>query len=221
MKLDASASVSHATAGALTFQWAQVDGPIVTIMNPTQAVATFAPPLPGVYTFEVTVTDTNGVADRTTVSVGVSATTPVTVKPQTVSDQAIDPAKKSVTVNLSTSGSGGSGKLSYHWTQTDGSPVVIDETASADGSSPKLAISRPGHYAFAVEATDGTSTSAPGTVAFDVTGGQDVPLASGGGMTSGGSSGGCVLAAGRGARGDFLPLALALALALVLRRRLR
>jgi hypothetical protein len=221
VKLDASGSVSHASAGALTYVWTQVDGPIATIMNPNQAVATFAAPLPGVYTFEVTVTDTNGVQDRATVSVGVSASTPVTVKAQAVTDQAIDPTKKSVTVTLSASGSGGSGKLAYSWTQTDGSPVVIDETSSADGSSPKLAISRPGHYAFAVEANDGSATSAPGSVAFDVTGGQDVALTSGGGTTSGGSSGGCVLVAGQGARGGFLPLALALAFVIVLRRRAR
>ena len=72
---------------ALDYLWAQTDGTLVTLSDPTVAAPTFSPPsLEGVLTFQLLVTDTFGLddLDTTTVTVGNSAPIADAGAPQTV-----------------------------------------------------------------------------------------------------------------------------------------
>ncbi len=57
--------------GAVSYSWAQVSGPEVTIINPLQAQATFVASQDGAYIFRVSVRDASGLSDTDTVSVTV------------------------------------------------------------------------------------------------------------------------------------------------------
>ena len=70
LELDGGES-SDANDDVLSFDWSQTAGPAATIAGPADAVTTFSPSVPGVYTFTLTVTDPSGESDSDEVVVNV------------------------------------------------------------------------------------------------------------------------------------------------------
>jgi hypothetical protein len=116
-------SICHLPFGVgLTYQWTQTAGtPIVTLSDDTAVQPTFTAPDVGpsgeTLTFELTVTDDDGIDSTDEVDVVVENIVQANAGP----DQTVD---ESATVTLDASGSVPAGALSYQWTQTAGTPIV-------------------------------------------------------------------------------------------------
>lgn len=67
--LDASGSYDP-DGDAITFEWRQIGGPAVTIVDPHSAVTSFVPPVKGTYMFSVLVRDARGAASDARVTIG-------------------------------------------------------------------------------------------------------------------------------------------------------
>jgi hypothetical protein len=121
--------------GALTYSWYQVSGTHVTLTNPSAAQTTFMPPNVGpngeTFGFQLTVTDSGGLQSADTCLVNVlwinqppsaNAGTDLSVNEGTI-----------VRLNGSNSTDPDGFALSYEWSQTSGTPVVL---SSADVAQP-------------------------------------------------------------------------------------
>lgn len=90
--LDGSAS-SDANGDALTYGWAQTEGPSVTLSDASAISPTFtAPPAADVLTFTLTVTDSHGMADPTPDEVVVTVTSNLPPSPTRATTRAPRPA---------------------------------------------------------------------------------------------------------------------------------
>jgi hypothetical protein len=121
---------SDADGQPLTFSWTQTDGPAVTLTGADTATPTFTATGPTTLTFELTVTDGWGGSDTDTVVVTVTGNN------DPVADAGPDQTGRSVGRPVTLDGSassdpdGGGQTLTYHWTQTGGTPVTLsDDTA--------------------------------------------------------------------------------------------
>lgn len=165
--LDASASLP---AGA-AFAWNQVEGPSVGAI-PSAATPTIAPPAPGRYAFEVTVS-AGGVTSppaRVVVLAGEGGALPVAV--------ASAPSTGAINAPLTLDGgsSTGTGSLGYAWRQVAGPAAGL---SGADGAVATVVPFAAGVHVFELTVTDGTgAVSAPLLVRVDVPGaGKPLPVA--------------------------------------------
>jgi len=191
-QLSATGSVSN-SGGSLTYAWTQLSGPVVVTGGADSQTVTVLPSVPGAYQFEVTVTDQNGTQQREQVWVTVApsgGTAPV-ARVATVPAQTI-PASGVLELTLNGQRSSGASSLSYHWSQTRGSPVFFEPGA---GAAPRVQVRQPGIYTFELRVGDGTVRSAPAEVTVFVEANQDLALSSG--ATTSSSSGGCSLGGAR------------------------
>ena len=150
--LDASAS---AGSGALAFAWQQVDGQQVSLDGAAGAVATFVPPVPGRYAFEVAVQDGGVRAPPARVEVFAAAAggaLPVAVAaaPKT--------AATDVPVTLDGTGSTGAGGLVYAWRQVSGPAAGLTR---ADRAAATVVLFQAGSYEFELAVADAAGTSIP------------------------------------------------------------
>jgi hypothetical protein len=153
--LDASASVAD---GPATFSWQQVAGPAVTLGTPTQAGASFVPPAPGRYAFEVTVAEgqLRSPAARVEVFVAAAGGALPAVTATSASVVAVN-----APVALEASG----GALEYAWRQVSGPAAGLTQADRAAATAVPFA---PGFYVFEVVGTDGSGAeSRPYRVAFE------------------------------------------------------
>ncbi len=135
-----SGSGTDADGTIASYLWTQLSGPVVTIVNPNSAIATFtAPQVTGdtVLTFQLTVTDNQGAT--------ASATTSVTVRnvnqAPTANAGANQTVNEGAAVTLSGSGTDSDGTIaSYAWTQTAGPVVTLTNanTATASFTAPQV-----------------------------------------------------------------------------------
>jgi PKD repeat protein len=219
--LSAKGSVFRTSAGksseaSPTYSWKQVSGPLVPLTVSGDG-AKFTPAIAGVYGFEVTATDANGVSDTATIYVVVAgAGGAPTVSVSAPTDVKIDSTKKSVTVTLQASGQASAGTLKFVWSQVDGSPVLID--TGTDSANPKVTITVAGFYSFSVTAVDQNGSSAPELMEFDVLGGEDTEISKGGGTQSSGG-GGCAIEVAERSPMALVPGLALLVLFVLLRRR--
>ncbi|HZV02377.1 MAG TPA: MYXO-CTERM sorting domain-containing protein, partial [Planctomycetota bacterium] len=211
--LDAGSSVSH-NGGALSFDWTQLAGPIALLTNQTTPTLGFAASTPGAYELELTVTDANGtsVEQRVWITVPATGKAVPTAVVQPVQNQTL-PSSGSVTLTLDGSRSTGTGTLAYYWTQIRGTPTFVNSTSNGTGT---VTVTQPGAYEFALRVSDGTVTSAPTVVAFEVASPAQQALPSGASISK--SSGGCAVGAAGGEPWSLAPFAL-FALVIVTRRR--
>jgi len=174
--LDASASTDP-DEDPLTFAWVQVSGPTVTLSDPTAEQPTFTPPQPGIYVFELVVSDPTGPSQPAQVTITVENTAPtVSIQIEGVSEtdilnRGLDHPESSglTTVGLEThvllvaevTDPNGDEIDSLQWAVTvapSGSQATLsDPTAATTLLIPDL----PGEYEVALVATDvpGASTT--------------------------------------------------------------
>src|SRR5207249_628258 len=91
-----------------------------------------------------------------------------------------------VTLSATKSQSHNGGKLTYYWTQIQGTPTVVSGASSGTGT---LVVDQAGDYEFELRVSDGSVTSAPAVVKFSVAFSPDSTLVSGTHVSS--TSGGC------------------------------
>jgi Bacterial TSP3 repeat len=147
---------SPAGSGA-SYAWRQVAGPAAGLTDEDRAVAIAVAFVPGVYVFELSVTDGSGavgVPARVTVRAtpaGQSLPVAVATGPQVWRTRA------PVTLDGRAS-TGTGGALRYRWTQVGGPWVAL---AGAETATPTFRPFADGVYAFELEVDDGSMRSAP------------------------------------------------------------
>lgn len=215
ISIDATRSASR-NAGALTFRWEQVSGPLATLTGADTATLGVQSKASGPLQFKVTVTDQNGVSTSELVWVTVGAPG----RPAPVARLGAVPAQTlssgTVEVTIEGSGSSGDAPLAYRWSQARGVPLVIDSTTPG---AARVRITQPGTYEVSLQVIDKNGVlSSPATTTFEVQSTGDAQLASGASFKK--STGGCALGgAGAGPRAALLWLALLPAWALLRRGR--
>lgn len=191
-QLSATGSVSN-SGGSLTYAWTQLSGPVVVTGGADTQTVTALPTVPGAYQFEVTVTDQNGTQqrERVWVTVAPSGGTAPVARIATVPAQTI-PASGVLELTLNGQRSSGASSLTYHWSQTRGSPVFFEPGV---GAAPRVQVRQPGIYTFELRVGDGQVRSSPAEVTIFVEANQDLALSTG--ATTSSSSGGCTLGVAR------------------------
>ncbi len=130
--LDGSNSIDQ-NNGALSYLWQQIDGPAVTLSDPNSPQLTFEAPQVGSgavsMRFRLTVTSKYGLKSTDTCFVNVTL---ADVGPQAVAGPTETAMAGSlVTLDGSSSAAPVCGIASYHWHQTEGSPVTLYGPTSA------------------------------------------------------------------------------------------
>jgi hypothetical protein len=171
----------------LSYQWTQTPGtPVVDLLPNAQAVKpTFDAPPVGpngtTLTFELTVTDNDGVESRATVQISVKTLPQADAGPdQSVNE--FDP------VTLDASGSIAAGALLYKWEQPAGTPVQLsgDDTATPTFVAPDVA---PGSETLTFRLTVKDEDNLESTDEVNII--VNNPTSAGGG--GGGGGGGCFI----------------------------
>ena len=160
------AGTASETGGTIaSTKWSQLSGPgTATFANASALGTTASGLLQGVYVFQLTATDANGVTVQSTVKITVNpAPGPPTVSAG--ANQIITLPTSSATLTGSASETGGT-IASYSWTQVSGpSTAVIGSAAQASTSVSGLV---QGVYRFQLKVTDALGVSATATVQVTV-----------------------------------------------------
>lgn len=166
--LDGTAS---AGTGVLTYSWTQISGPTVLLSQADTSTPSFSPVITGVYAFQLTVIDENGLAGTSSVTLGIetydallnpsgnllpaaSAGNDSTVFLNTAVylDGSLSSDSSSDADGITDINSG----LQYEWVQTYGPLVVLNNPESYQ---PSFSASKTGTYTFALYVKDGLSKS--------------------------------------------------------------
>ncbi len=161
VSLDGSAST--AWAGIVSYAWSQIAGvPVALATSDTADTSFTAPSVPGVLTFQLTVTDKYGVMGSDTVNVVVNAP-PLA---DAGADQTVT-AGASVALNGSASRDDDGVIVSYAWVQTGGTAVTL---TGADTAMPSfVAPATAETLTFQLVVTDNDGVTGADTVAITVT----------------------------------------------------
>jgi hypothetical protein len=176
--LDGSASYDPDIEG-LNYQWNQIGGPVVTLVNPNAATPFFSAPSVGpggaTIVFDLTVTDARTLTASDSISVFVT-----NVNQSPTANAGPDQTKNELTVVI-LDGSGSIDPdldaLNYTWTQTGGPSVIL---TGANTPSPTLTAPNVGAggslLTFRLIVNDGQTGSAPDTVQIVVQNVNDPPV---------------------------------------------
>ncbi len=141
----------------LTFQWAQLSGPLVVLAGATTAMPTFTPSASGTYTISMWVDDGFGGRAVDFVVVTVLDQLPVA----SAGPDRSGPKGTAITLDGTGSSDPDTDALSYLWTQTSGPFVTLSNpTAAAPSFTPSLV----GTYAFVLIVDDGDGGSSADSV---------------------------------------------------------
>lgn len=160
--VDLNGTNSSAVAGIASYSWAQVPSETVTLVNAATDTASFVAPAESVVlTFELTVTDNNGLTANDSVTITVNAA-PTTNAGQ---DQTVNTGD---TVNLNGSGSNDTdGSIqSYLWMQESGDTVTLNNANSANPDF--VAPATAGTLSFLLKVTDNYGAVSNDTVTVTV-----------------------------------------------------
>jgi len=161
--LDGTGSYDPDAGDIITFQWQQISGTNVTLINPDTQEPNFTPPAEDVYTFELTVFDGNNNSTPDSVMVVVGNRAPVA---NAGVDQSCEP-RQQISLNGSESYDlDQDDVLSYSWRQISGTSVELsDANTLTPGFTPLIE----GEYVFELIVNDGTDLSPPDTVTVSCT----------------------------------------------------
>ena len=155
----------------LSYAWTQVAGPAVTLANGQTATPTFiapaAQPSPQLFRFSLVVSDGQYTSEPDTVDIAISGTVNSPPVANAGPNQNVS-AGSQVTLNGTASADPDLGAITYQWTQTAGTAVVL---SSASVASPTftLASDRPSEdLVFQLIVHDGLQPSTPDTVVITV-----------------------------------------------------
>lgn len=159
---------------ALAYQWTQVSGPPVTIVNPGEADASFTTPFvhqTAAFVFKCTVSDVYQSAEGT-VEVTLENDLP-NQWPSASAGALPNPAAEMTTVTLDAAGSTDpeGDALSYQWNQTAGPEVFLSDPTSAQPSfvAPQIFIAASAEVTLSVTVSDGRGGADTATVTVTVT----------------------------------------------------
>lgn len=175
--LDINISGAGSTSGpGVTYQWRQVAGPTVGVMNADSLVMSFRPILSRLYAFELTVTD-GGVSATARINLTIDTFHPVLnpvgnlvpsatatgvngeVAIQTTAGRLVSMVGSGFDANNDLSG------LIFTWVQTSGAPVVL---IGANTPNPSFVPPVPGRYTFELHVDDGNDIGEPAVLNVDV-----------------------------------------------------
>ncbi len=171
----------------LTYRWVQTNGEHTPLSDPTTATPSFTPITPGIYTWELSVTDSANLTSPPdtisyyvyaaddhppTANAGVDATV-------LLQDDTTSPTGKSVVVQLdgSLSNDTDGDTLEYFWRQTAGANAPLSNWRVV---SPTFTARVPGVYRFELRVFDGKYLSHPDSVEITVVGDNQPPVADAG-----------------------------------------
>ncbi len=157
IQLDGSAS-SDNDGDKLSYNWRQVDGPRVQLLNATTAKPSFYARQPGKYSFELIVSDGKARSKPAIVSIEVDK---LNHAPQLQLVKLVQ-ARPGVPFTLDASGTRDEDgdPVRYVWKQISG-PAALTKGGSSQQPTLSLQAQEEGTYVFEVVATDGTARSAP------------------------------------------------------------
>ena len=189
--LDGSNS-SDPDGSIVSYLWTQTQGSPVVLSGSSSAKPTFTAPEVGLsgetLTFQLTVTDNDGLQDTDTTSVNVLAiiTPPIA---DAGPDQDVKEGE-SVTLDGSNSSDPDGSIVSYLWTQTQGSPVVLSDSQLANPTftAPEVGLSGE-TLTFQLTVTDNDGLQHTDTTSVNV----DNAVAPDDGGGGGGGGGGCFI----------------------------
>ncbi|PWT97797.1 MAG: hypothetical protein C5B52_13200 [Bacteroidetes bacterium] len=171
--LDASSS-SDPDGTITTYTWDQLSGPsTVNIANPSSAITNISGLVEGVYTFEVTVTDNNGVSSQGAVAVTVVSAPNQAPVTNAGADQSITLPTNSVTLDGTASNDADGTIVSYTWSLVSGPGqfVIANPTDATTDVNYLLA----GTYVFQLTTIDNDGASSSDQVSITVNAAPNVP----------------------------------------------
>lgn len=148
------------------FLWTKLSGPVgFAIASPDSAKTKLGSLEPGVYSFELTVTDDAGRTAKDTVIVTVSRPGPVNLPPiaRAGPDQSITPPENSVRVDASASSDPDGSIVTWAWTQLSGPTQSLIRSGSSIATSVENLVA--GNYRFIITVTDNGGALGRDTVA--------------------------------------------------------
>ncbi len=203
VQLNGNQSFDPKNKTPLSYTWTQTDGTNVSLLPDARSSSpTFTAPITGNYRFGLTVQNTDGLpspTDEMVVTVVDGTTSPPLARINGGSpggNEVVRAALDTIVIlDAGTSQSLNGSGLTFLWTQTAGTPVVLSSrTASQATFIPRVA----GTYSFTVTVTDAQSNSS--TASVSVFAGGTAPTTGGNGVTLG-----SVPQAGSGASACALP----------------
>ena len=156
--LDGTGSFDFDAGDVISYQWQQISGQNVVILNPDTPEPNFAPPAEDIYIFELTVFDGSIHSAPDSVMIVVGNRAPFA---DAGDDQACEP-RREATLNGSASYDLDEGDtLSYRWSQISGPSVeLLDPNTQTPRFTPNLI----GEYVFELVVNDSVDTSLPDNI---------------------------------------------------------
>jgi beta propeller repeat protein len=156
--LDGTGSFDFDPNDTLSYQWRQVGGQDVVIMNPDTPEPNFVPTVEDVYYFELTVSDGSIYGTPDTVMIVVGNRAPFAE----AGDERVCEPRQEVMLDGSASYDLDEGDtLSYRWSQISGPSV---ELLDPNTQTPRFTANLIGQYVFELVVNDGTVDSLPNTI---------------------------------------------------------
>ncbi len=167
IKLDGSGS-SDPDDGSLSYQWMKTAGPDITLSNTTGSSLSFVAPSvaqPQQISFQLTVRDSGGLSDSTSVNMQISPSEPPPPTNHQPSVQITAPQSATSGETVTLDGSGSSDPdgdtLSYLWMKTAGPEIMLSNTTGSSLSfvAPSVAQSQQIGFHLTVRDSSGLSSS--------------------------------------------------------------
>ena len=156
--LDGTGSFDFDAGDVISYQWQQISGQNVVILNPDTPEPNFAPPAEDIYIFELTIFDGSIHSAPDSVMIVVGNRAPFA---DAGDDQACEPRREATLDGSASYDLDEEDVLSYRWSQISGPSVeLLDPNTQTPRFTPNLI----GEYVFELVVNDGVDTSLPDTV---------------------------------------------------------
>jgi len=156
--LDGTGSYDFDAGDVISYQWQQISGPTVVILNPDTSEPNFVPPVEDIFVFELTVFDGSNYSAPDSVMIVVGNRAPFA---NAGDEQDCEPRQEATLDGSASYDLDEDDTLSYSWSQISGPSVeLLDPNTQAPRFTPNLI----GEYVFELVVNDRADTSSPDTV---------------------------------------------------------